>query len=100
MLYIMSTIKHYSGGTRSHKEDRAIEVTDRQLQRSMSWNGIIDQEEIYVMTLVSYTTVKTNHIRSIPRMPELSEKAIAMFKHTLLFIMTPGTLSLQYYVPR
>ena len=33
-------------------------------------------------------TVKTNHIKPVPRMPELSEKSTAMFKHAILSIVT------------
>ena len=39
------------------------------------------------MILVSYITVKTNHIKPVPRTPESSEKAITMFKHAILSIV-------------
>jgi hypothetical protein len=58
----------------------------------MSWNGIISTEQSYVMTLVSYITVKTNNIRPIPSTSESSEKAIAMFKHALSSIVARQAL--------
>ena len=73
---------------RSYKKVRGIGANDWRLHRSMSWNRLIHQYQNYVATLVAYITVKTNHIKPLPRTSQSFNEATTMFKHAIPSIVT------------